>query len=88
MHYAPRWGKPGEKYGRQSDHTRLVTDGRYKLYRNGHFYDTSKDPLEMKPLARFSNAEATIRDRFDQILREKETEHPFEWNNLEFIKPH
>lgn len=86
MHYAPRWGKPGEKYGRKSDHTRFVTDGTYKLYQDGNFYNTSIDPLELEPIKQPTNPEIATQQRFDKILKEKEAEHPFVWNHLEFVQ--
>lgn len=84
IHYSPRWGKPGEKYGRKSEHTRFVTNGIYKLYRNGEFFDTSKDPDELTPLSVLTQEETDIRIKYDSILQQKEIEFPFSWNDTEF----
>lgn len=80
MHYAPRWGNNSGK----SQHNRLVTDGKYKLYRNGEFYNTKLDPDELAPLSTLSAEEESIFRRFDGILREKEEHFPFAWNDKEF----
>lgn len=80
MHYSPRWGNKTGK----SKHNRLVTDGKYKLYRNGDFYNTQLDPDERAPLTTFTAEEESIFRRFDGTLREKEEHFPFAWNDTEF----
>lgn len=84
IHYSPRWGKPGEKYGRKSEHTRLVTNGKYKLYRNGDFFNTIEDPDELVPLTTLTQEEMDIRKRYDSILTQKEVEFPFNLNDTVF----
>jgi arylsulfatase A len=86
IHYSPRWGEPGNKYGRKSEHTRFVTNGVYKLYRNGDFFDTTKDPDELLPLDILTQEETKIRTRYDSILSSKEIEYPFSWNDSVFFK--
>jgi len=80
MHYSKRWGS----YERMSGHTRLVTNGIYKLYRNGEFYNTHNDPDEENPLPTLNEREQMIMEKYDAILRQKENEFPFSWNDKEF----
>ena len=76
IHYSPRWGRFG--------HNRWVMNSEYKLYRDGRFYNTVKDPLEKVQLSNFEEDEQKIKTKFEAILREKEIEFPFEWNDTEF----
>jgi len=76
IHYSPRWGRFG--------HNRWVMNGEYKLYRDGRFYNTVKDPLEKVQLSNYEEDEQKIKTKFEAILREKEIEFPFEWNDTEF----
>lgn len=76
IHYSPRWGRFG--------HNRWVMNGEYKLYRDGRFYNTVKDPLEKVQLSNYEEDEQKIKTKFEAILREKEIEFPFEWNGTEF----
>ena len=76
IHYSPRWGRFG--------HKRWLMNGEYKLYRDGRFYNTVKDPLEKVQLSNYEEDEQKIKTKFEAILREKEIEFPFEWNGTEF----
>ena len=76
IHYSPRWGRFG--------HNRWVMNSEYKLYRDGRFYNTGKDPLEKVQLSNSEEDEQKIKTKFEAILREKEIEFPFEWNDTEF----
>lgn len=69
IHYAPSWGT--------YEHNRWVMNDRYKLYQNGNFYNTIKDPDERYPNVKFSNKERNLKRRFENILLEKEVESPF-----------
>lgn len=76
IHYTPRWG------GRV--HSRWVMNSEYKLYRDGGFFNTIKDPGETAPLADPSSQEKAVRDHFDGILSKMEQLHPFDQNDTEF----
>jgi arylsulfatase A len=76
IHYSPRWGK--------FKHNRWVMNGKYKLYRDGRFYNTSADPAEENPMTGLSKNEEKIKERFEIMIREKEMEIPFEQNDTEF----
>jgi arylsulfatase A len=76
IHYTPRLGR--------FVHDRWVMDGVYKLYQDGRFYNTLIDPDENNEIVILDEREHMIRKNFKNILSEKETEFPFEWNNKEF----
>jgi arylsulfatase A len=76
IHYTPRWGK--------LDHDRWVTDGEYKLYRDGRFHNTLKDPLEKQQISVAEGEAKKIKAKFEAILKEKEDEFPFEWNDARY----
>ena len=78
IHYSPRWGNGKFK------HNRWVMDNSYKLYRDGHFFNTVNDTLEQRPLLNLSEKEKKLKNRFNKILNEKENEFPFIWNNTDF----
>jgi len=78
IHYTPRWGNWG------SYHNRWVMDDNYKLYHDGRFFNTKKDPLEMAPLTELTKEEQELKQRFQKLLDEKEAEIPFEMNNTTF----
>jgi len=80
IHYTPRWGSPSSN----NQHNRWVMNGEYKLYRDGRFYNTEKDPLEKEQKTKLEENEKKIKAKFEAILKEKENEFPFEWNNTEF----
>ena len=80
IHYSPRWGWPS----RNNQHNRWVMNEKYKLYRDGRFFNTTIDPLEKKPIITLAEKEQQLKNRFEKILTEKESEFPFEWNNKEF----
>ena len=80
IHYTPRWGN--------SDHNRWVMNQEYKLYRDGRFYNTASDPAEINPLTRFSEDERMLKERFQNILNEKEKIAPFHMNDKSFILTH
>ncbi|NQU86888.1 MAG: sulfatase-like hydrolase/transferase [Mariniphaga sp.] len=73
IHYSPRWG--------ENKHNRWVMDGSYKLYQDGRFFNTLIDPLEEYPLMVLSDNQKGIKQRFKQILTEKENEFPFRLND-------
>jgi arylsulfatase A len=73
VHYSPRWGNFA--------HSRWVMDGNYKLYQNSSFFNTEQDPLEQKELDILTPVEENIRNRFEEIIQEKEEEFPFKWND-------
>lgn len=77
IHYSPRWGK--------FPHTRWVTNGTYKLYQDGRFYNTVKDSLEKNPIIPDSGEEKSIADRFRKILEDKENEVAFSLNDTVFM---
>ena len=79
IHYSPRWG--GFK------HNRWVMDGKHKLYQDGNFFNTLKDPGEKTPLVEFTGKEMKIREKFQDMLTEKENEFPFSWNDNKFSPP-
>ena len=76
IHYTPRWGK--------RKHIRWVMNNKYKLYRNRMFYNTIKDSLEKQPLVNLSEKEQILKDKFQNILDEKENEIPFNLNDTIF----
>jgi arylsulfatase A len=80
IHYTPRWGWPSSN----NQHNRWVMNGEFKLYRDGRFYNTAKDPLEKEQITIPETNEQKIKDKFEAILTEKENEFPFEWNDTEF----
>jgi arylsulfatase A len=80
VHYTPRWGWPSAN----NQHNRWVMNGEYKLYRDGRFYNTAKDPLEKEQIKILEKNEQKIKDKFETILEEKEKEFPFTWNDTEF----
>jgi arylsulfatase A len=61
-------------------------DGKYKLYRDDRFYNTSEDPKEKNVIIDPTLEEQKIRTRFRSILRNKEKEFPFSWNDESFKK--
>ncbi len=78
IHYTPRWGN-WSKF-----HSRWVMNGEYKLYRDGRFYNTKSDVLEKNVLNELSNEEQILKEKFQEILDEKESDAAFEKNNQEF----
>ncbi len=76
IHYSPRWSK--------FQHNRWVMNGKYKLYRDGRFFHTIEDPLEKNLLENLSKKEMGIKEKFNTVLFEKESEVSFDLNNLEF----
>lgn len=78
IHYTPRWSKW------QKNHNRWVMNGEYKLYRDGQFYNTAKDPGEKDTLKTKNREERVIIKKFEKILLEKENEFPFFWNDNDF----
>ncbi|TNF41480.1 MAG: arylsulfatase A [Bacteroidetes bacterium] len=77
IHYAPRWGS--------RNHNRWVMNQEYKLYRDGSFFNTTTDILEEKPLTTLSEAEQNLKEKFQNILNEKEKEFPFHLNDTTFV---
>ncbi len=75
IHYTPRWGNWGPY------HNRWVLNSEYKLYRDGRFFHTKTDPLELHPLAGLSDMEKEIKENFKRILDEKEQDIPFFMND-------
>lgn len=82
IHYAPRWGN-WAKF-----HNRWVMNGGYKLYRDGRFYNTQKDVLEKNPVTNLTEDEQKIREKFQGLLDEKESDLPFELNNQSYKVQH
>jgi len=80
IHYAPRWGN----WGRY--HNRWVLNNKYKLYRDGRFYNTAKDSLELEPLydSSLNENEIKLREEFRKILDEKENDIAFYLNDTIF----
>ncbi len=80
IHYSPRWGN-WEKF-----HNRWVMNDKYKLYRDGRFYNTEKDSLEASPLpdSKLSTTEKELKDKFQVILDEKENDIAFSLNDTTF----
>jgi len=76
IHYTPRWGR--------FDHSRWVMDGEYKLYQDGRFYNTLNDPDESIEKEILTDQEKEIKQKFQEILSQKENEFPFKWNDGEF----
>jgi arylsulfatase A len=76
IHYSPRWGT--------FHHNRWVMDGKYKLYRDGRFFNTESDPYEQDVLSNLSENEKKTKEHFRKILDEKEKEFPFSMNDREF----
>jgi len=76
IHYSPRWGN--------RVHDRWVMDGKYKLYQDGRFYDTSKDTLEKHVVESPTMEEQEIKMKFRNILDEKEQEFSFHLNDSIF----
>lgn len=76
IHYTPRWGnKP---------HNRWVMNDVYKLYRDGRFFNTTKDTLEKSPLINLSKTEIDLKGHFQKMLDERESEIAFSLNDKEF----
>jgi len=79
IHYTPGWGNfPNDRW---------VFNSTYKLYRDGSFFNTEKDPLEQQRLTSLNPVEQSIYDRFNKILNEKEKVFPFIWSNAYDINP-
>ena len=78
IHYTPRWGN------RERFHNRWVLNGEYKLYRDGRFYDTGTDPLELNPLVELTDKQKQLKKDFERILDEKEQDIPFAFNDTIF----
>ena len=76
IHYSPRWGR--------FINTRWVMNDSYKLYQDGRFYSTASDTLEQSPLKHLTQEEKKLKERFQQILDEKEKEVPFAMNDSIF----
>ncbi len=76
IHYSPRWGN--------FKHNRWVMNGTYKLYHDGRFYNTRHDPLEKNGLENLSDEELKVKNKFQQILNDKEAEVPFALNDTIF----
>ncbi len=76
IHYSPRWGT--------FKHNRWVMNEKYKLYRDGKFYNTEKDTLETNPLNRFTETELELKTRFQEILDERESEFSFFLNDTAY----
>ncbi len=76
IHYSPRWGN--------FKHDRWVMDEKYKLYRDGRFFNTSVDTLEENGLELLTPSEQELKDKFRRILDEKETEFSFHLNDTAF----
>jgi arylsulfatase A len=77
VHYTPRWGNFAKS------HSRWVMNGGYKLYRDGRFYNTTKDSLEKTPIANsdLSEQEIKLKESFQGILDEKEKDIAFSLND-------
>ena len=82
IHYTPR--TPIVQREEKAEHSRWVMDGEYKLYRDGRFFNTLEDPDENNVISNPTIKEQEIIDKFESIIRKKENEFPFEWNNKEF----
>ncbi|MFW5758995.1 MAG: sulfatase-like hydrolase/transferase [Bacteroidota bacterium] len=67
MHYDPKWGFGNQWKGQ------FVRDKKYKLYRNGNFYDVANDPLEQSPLdsASLNEEQKKIRNKFLEVFKDK-----------------
>lgn len=78
IHYTPRWGKFNDL------HNRWVMDGEYKLYQDGRFYNTQKNPDENKTLSNLTPHEQKIKEKFGAVLQSKEKEFPYNWNKDTF----
>ncbi|AWG23679.1 arylsulfatase A [Flavobacterium faecale] len=76
IHYTPRMNKLSQ--------TRWVLNDTYKLYKDGRFFNTAKDPLEKEELKILSAKEEEIKAGFQKVLDKREKEIPFELNNTEF----
>lgn len=76
IHYSPRWGN--------FKSNRWVMNDKYKLYRDGNFFNTATDTLEKQPLINLSEQEQLLKNQFQTILNEKEQEFPFHLNDSVF----
>ncbi len=78
IHYTPRWGN--------KKHNRWVMNDEYKLYQDGRFFNTAKDTLEKSPLlnSSLSEIEIKIKEKFQNILDERETDVPYSLNDTTF----
>ncbi len=76
IHYTPRWNK--------KEHNRWVMNTSYKLYRDGRFFNTVKDTLELDTLRDLTDDEIKLRAHFQQILDEREAEVAFSLNDTIF----
>ncbi len=76
IHYSPRWGR--------FKSNRWVMNGKYKLYRDGRFYNTANDTLEQTLLTNLTKQELKIKQRFQKIIDEKENEIAFSLNDTTF----
>jgi arylsulfatase A len=77
IHYSPRWGI--------RNNNRWVMNQEYKLYRDGTFFNTSTDILEENPLTTLSETEQNLKEKFQNILNERENEFPFHANDTAFV---
>lgn len=80
VHYDPRWGKNVNRHRNQ-----FAQNTKYKLYRDGLFYDLAKDPLERYPLSSDSlnSNEMSAYGKLQQVLNDEmnnaqQSENPFE----------
>ncbi len=76
IHYSPRWGK--------FKNNRWVMNGKYKLYRDGRFYNTVNDTLEQTLLTNPTKQELKIKQHFQKIIDKKENEIAFSLNDTTF----
>ena len=78
IHYTPRWGN-WSKF-----HNRWVMNDEYKLYQDGRFYHTKIDVFEKNPLIDLTEEEKKLKDSFQKLIDEKESDIAFEMNNASF----
>lgn len=76
IHYTPRWG--------DKTHNRWVMNDEYKLYQDGHFFNTLKDTSEIAPLVNLSEMELKLKAGFQGVLDERETDFPFSKSDKSF----
>ena len=63
IHYDPKWGKNVNRYKNQYAHTH-----KYKLYRDGRFYNLEKDVLEQAPMSDLSTDEQSARMTLQSVI--------------------
>ncbi len=79
IHYDPLWGATSQR------RNRLALTGRYKLYRDGKFYDHVADIDEQHPIIDATPSQERTKLQLQQLLDYGESESPWDENKVETL---